>query len=256
MALFTDGPAPTIDDLVDEDSGLLDTAETVGINVTAKLRLATSEVQSELENWLRRPQPVIGPPWIQPPAIGQVVVTRELARWEKMQALAMVYRDAYFSQLIDRYQGKWDEYARLTRDASDQFVANGVGLVTDPVPRAELPVLGTVTVLSNQASGTFYASATWVNAAGQEGAPSEAASIVVPTGSLMTVMVMSAPANAVGFNVYVGAALAMMTLQNPAPLPLGESFTYVPGAFSSSRLAGNGQKPDYIKPLPRTLLRG
>ena len=48
MALFTDGPACTIDDLIDEDSGLLDTAQTVGINVTAKLKLAMSEVQSEL----------------------------------------------------------------------------------------------------------------------------------------------------------------------------------------------------------------
>ena len=37
MALFLDGPAVTIDDLIAEDSGLLATAQTVGINVTAKL---------------------------------------------------------------------------------------------------------------------------------------------------------------------------------------------------------------------------
>jgi hypothetical protein len=256
MALFTDGPANKIDDLVDEDSGLLETAETVGINVTAKLHLAMSEVQSELENWLARPQPAFGPPWIQPPVIGQVVVTRELARWEKMQALAMVYRDAYFTQLVDRYQGKWDEYDRLTRYARDQFVANGVGLVANPLPRAPLPVLGTVSAGSLVTVGTFYACVTWVNAAGQEGAASEAASITVPAEQFMTVMVAGAPANAAGFNVYVGTVLAMMTLQNSGAIGIGESFTVVPGSATSSQIAGNGQKPDYVKPLPRTILRG
>ncbi len=259
MALFTDGPACTIHDLTDEDSGLLQTAESVGINVTAKLRLAMSEVQSELEAWLLRPQPamgVVGSPWLLPPGIGQVVVTPELARWEKMQALAMVYRDAYFSQLVDRYQGKWDEYAKLTRYARDQFVANGIGLVGDPMPRAELPVLGSASTSTTQAGGAFYAAVAWVNVAGQEGAASEAGSIRIPANNLMTVMASGAPANAVGFNVYAGTALGMMTRQNQVALPAGATFTWIPGAFTSSITAGNGQKPDYTRPLPRTMLRG
>ena len=44
MALFVDGPASTIDDLTDQDSGLLDVAETNGINVSTKLRLAQEEI--------------------------------------------------------------------------------------------------------------------------------------------------------------------------------------------------------------------
>jgi len=256
MALFVDGPACTIEDLIGEDSGLLVTAETGGINVTTKLWLAMGEVQSEVENWLIRPQPVIGPPWMQPPNIGQVVVTRELARWVKMQTLTMVYRDAYFSQLIDRYQGKWDEYAKLTRYARDQFVANGIGLVADPMPKAAIPVLGTVSVPSQQAGGTFYACLTWVNREGQEGAASDAGSITVPADNLMTVMASVAPAKAVGFNVYVGTTLTMMTLQSQVPLPSGVTFTYIPGEVNSDQIAGTGQKPDYVKPLPRTMLRG
>src|SRR5580700_9030671 len=111
MGLFMDGPAITIDDLIAEDSGLLITAQTVGINVTSKLGLAMSEVQSELETLLLRLQSavsVVG--LIQPPGIGQVVVTPDLARWEKMQALMMVYRDAAYTQLIDRYKSKWDMF--------------------------------------------------------------------------------------------------------------------------------------------------
>jgi len=261
MALFTDGPACTIDDLIAEDSALLTTAETVGINVTAKLRLAMGEVQSELETWMLKPQqaaPMSAPgvAWLQSPGIAQVVVTPELARWEKMQALSMVYRDAYFSQLVDRYQGKWDEYAKLTRYARDQFVANGIGLVNSPVPRATLPVLGTETVLSVQPGGNFYACIAWVNGAGQEGAASDAASIVVPAGSVMTLMASGAPTNAAGFNVYVGTAPGALTLQNSTALPVGVSFTWIPGLFTSEQAPGTGQKPDYVKPLPRTMLRG
>ncbi len=260
MALFMDGPACTITELTEEDSGLLATAESVGINVTAKLRLAMGELRSELEAWLIRPRAsmsaVPGLAWSQPARVTQVVVTPELKRWEKMQALSMVYRDAYFSQLVDRYQGKWDEYAKLARYARDQFMANGIGLVSDPVPVADVAVLGTMTVPSQQAGGMFYASVAWVNAMGQEGAASAAASITVPAGSVMTLMAENAPPNATGFNVYVGTVPAMMPLQNSALLPVGGSFTYLPGMSSSNQMAGTGQKPDYVRPLPRTLLRG
>jgi len=256
MALFLDGPACSIDDLLDEDSGLLGTAQTVGINVTAKLRLAMSEVQSELETLLLRLQSSTGTGLILPPAIGQVVVTPDLSRWEKMQALTMVYRDASFTQLIDRYKGKWDVFTKLTQAARDQFIANGIGLVTDPMPKATLPVLGTVSVTGPQIGGTFYACVTWVNGAGQEGSPSDAGSIAVAANNRMTVMAMAPPASAVGFNVYVGTVLAMMTLQNGTVLPVGTSFTNVPGGSSSSQLPGSGQKPDFVKPLPATIMRG
>jgi hypothetical protein len=256
MALFLDGPAVGIDDLINEDSGLLDTALTVGINVTAKLQLAWSEVQSELETLLLRLQSAAAIGLIQPPSIGQVVVTPDMARWEKMQALAMVYRDASYTQLIDRYKNKWDMFIKLTQAARDQFVANGIGLVNNPLPVASLPVLGTVTTTSVQAGGTFYACVSWLNAAGQEGSPSPAASITVPAENLMTVMAAGAPANAVGFNVYAGNVLAMMTLQNGAAIPVGDTFTYIPGASGSFRLPGTGQVPDYVKALPATIMRG
>ncbi|HVW11635.1 MAG TPA: hypothetical protein VHC90_23795 [Bryobacteraceae bacterium] len=247
MALFTDGPACTIDDLVAEDSGLLETAQTVGINVTSKLKLAVSEVQSELTTLLAKLQPT--------PAVNQVVVTTDLARWEKMQALAMVYRDAAYTQLIDRYKSKWDMFVKLTCAAKDQFTVNGVGLVNDPLPKAELPVLGTIPA-DSQSGGTFYACVAWVNAAGQEGGPSDAGSIVVPANNAMTVMASDAPANATGFNVYAGTVLAMLTLQNTTPVGPGGSFTYVPGGSSSSKTPGTGQAPDSFKMLPATTQRG
>jgi hypothetical protein len=254
MALFVDGPSPTIDDLTDQDSGLLDVAETCGINVTTKLRLAHDEIATELELWLGRHRQPLEMVWGQLLRVGQIVVTPPLKQWEAMASLALVYRDASFSQLADRYQAKWSEYSSLARRAYDKFVASGMGLVHDPVAQAAPPLLGSL--MGPQAGGTFYASVAWVNAAGQEGAASAASSIAIPDGHLMTVSAVDAAMNAVGFNVYAGSALNAMIRQNDVPLPAGGTYTYVPGQFPEGPLPGTGQRPDFVRPLARTLLRG
>lgn len=254
MALFVDGPVSTIDDLTHQDSGLLDVAETCGIDATTKLWLAHEELETDLQLWLDRPRPtlelVFGPVL----RMEQVVVTPALKRWGIMQALSMFYRDAYFSQLVDRYQARWDEYSRLTRDAYERFVASGLGLVMSPVRKAAIPALSTVA--GPQQGGTFYASVSWVNTAGQEGAASEAASVTVADNNLMTVSAVNAPASAAGFNVYAGSSLNGIVVQNNVLLAPGASFTYVPGFTTHGRGPGLGQRPDVVRPLARTLLRG
>jgi hypothetical protein len=254
MALFADGPVSTIDDLTNQDSGFLEVAQTCGINATTKLELAHEELATDLQLWLDRPRPALDLVWNPIPRTEQVVVTPQLKRWETMQALAMFYRDAYFSQLVDRYQARWDEYSRLSRDAYEKFVASGLGIVLNPVPRASIPVLGAVA--GPQQGGTFYASVAWVNVEGQEGATSVAASITVADNNLMTVSAVNAPSNVTGFNVYAGSALNGMVAQNNIPLPPGGSFTYVPGFATEGRRPGMGQRPDVVLPLTRTILRG
>jgi len=254
MALFVDGPASTIDDLTAQDSGLLEVAQICEINTTTKIALAHDELEIDLQLWLDRPRPtmelVFGPPL----RLGQVVVTRPLKRWETITALAMFYRDAYFSQLVDRYQARWDEYSKLKRDAYEQFLASGLGIVGSPVPKASMPQLGVIA--GPQQGGTFYASVAWVNSAGQEGAPSTAVSIAVANNNLMTVTAVNPPANATGFNVYAGSSVTGLVAQNNVPLPQGSGFTYTPGFTTEGRSPGHGQAPDYVRPLARTLLRG
>jgi hypothetical protein len=254
MALFVDGPVSTIDDLTNQDSGLLDVAQTCGINATTKLELAHEELEGDLQLWLDRPRPTLELVWGPVLHIDQVVMTPTLKRWETLTGLAMFYRDAYFSQLVDRYQARWDEYSKLSREAYEKFVASGLGLVLSPVRKAAVPVLGTAA--GPQQGGTFYASVAWVNAAGQEGQASDAASIAVADNNLMTVTATGAPSNAVGFNVYAGTSLTGMVVQNSTPLAPGSSFTYVPGFATQGRGPGKGQQPDVIRPLARTLLRG
>ena len=254
MALFADGPACTIDDLVDQDSGLLDVAATNGINVTTKLRLAQEEIRSDLHLWLLKPRPTLEILWGPTLRIEQVVVTSTLKRWGTMHTLSLVYRDAYFSQLVDRYQAKWQEYAKLTWEARETFIATGVGLVSDPIPQAAPPRLASQT--APQKGGTFYASTSWVNKEGQEGASSAASSITIVDGNLMTITAADAPANATGFRVYAGASLSSMFLQNTVLLPVGATYLYIPGQVTQGPLPGTGQKPDFIRPLVRTSLRG
>jgi hypothetical protein len=186
--------------------------------------------------------------------IEQIVVTAPLKRWETMHALALVYRDAYFSQLVDRYQAKCQEYALLASGARESFIASGLGLVSDPIHRAQPPVLSSVN--GPQGGGTFYAGVSWVNAAGQEGAASVASSIAIPDGNLMTAAAVNAPKNAVGFWVYAGAALNSMFRQNDVVLPVDVTYTYIPGQVTQGPLPGSGQKPDFVRPLVRTQLRG
>ena len=111
MALFVDGPAPTIEDLADQDAGLLrrgadhrhqrlDEAAAGAGRDQDRPRVVADQAAAGhrcgLANWSCGTMP----------RIEQVVVTPPLKRWETMHALELVYRDAYFSQLVDRYQAK------------------------------------------------------------------------------------------------------------------------------------------------------
>jgi hypothetical protein len=129
-----------------------------------------------------------------------------------------------------------------------------VGIVSDPLRQACPPTLGTTT--GPQSGGTFYASVAWVNAMNQEGAPSVAASITIADGNLMTVSTSASPANAIGFNVYAGGDLNKMFRQHDVPLPVTGSYLYVPGQRLDGVTPGEGQRPDFMRPLARTILRG
>jgi len=254
MALFTDGPAPTVDDLVDEDSGLLDVSENTGINVTAKLRLAHEELATDLRLWLNKRRPLMEMLWVPSLRIEQIVVTAPLRRWEGLQALAMVYRDAYFSALVDRYQAKWQEFAKLARDARESFLASGMALVSDPIARPDPPVLGTTP--APYPGGTYYVSVAGVNVAGQEGAASWASSVTTTTGNGILVAPFAWGRNVVAFRVYAGPALGEMIRQNSVDPPAGLTYTYLPGQVTSGPLPGSGQAVEFVRPMARTIPRG
>ena len=224
MALFTDGTISTIDELMAYESALLDVARTERIDLTVKLLLARQEIGIELAMFLveRGGGEWSGIAW---PALElkNIVVTAPLKKWHIFHTLALVYRDAYNSQLNDRYKGKWKEYYRLAKWASEALYRIGVGIVGDPLVQADKPALSSVA--GPLPGALYYAQAAWVNASGAEGNPSEL--VVLSTGSntLLVAEAVDAPANAQYWDVYVGLTVGDVTLQNDTPLPVAQKWT-------------------------------
>src|SRR5262249_34930326 len=160
------GPMNTIEDLRAQDSQLADVASTEGIDLTQKLSLAHEKIGIDLEQLLGGRYP-----------LASVVSTLPLALWHNYRTLEMAYADACFSHLNDRYKAKRDQFHDLAKWAYERVIELGVGIAAAPVPRAAKPYLSAVPGFTTP--GTYYATMTWVNAAGEEGAAAAADAIEV-----------------------------------------------------------------------------
>jgi hypothetical protein len=156
--------------------------------------------------------------------------------------------------VVDRFEAKWQGYVELASVARESFLAGGLPAVNEPIPRAAAPAL--VSVAGTGTGGTFYASVAWVNATGQQGAASEVSSMTVADGNVMVVAAVNPPSNATGFLVYAGTALNALALQTSVALPVSSTYEYIPGQITSGPGPGHGQKPEFFRPAPRTILRG
>jgi hypothetical protein len=187
-----------------------------------------------------------------------VVVTPALKLWHTFRSLEMVYSDAYNSQLNDRYAGKRDQFHARAQWAYEMLVAAGIGVASVPVPRAAMPAVRAAaapapgTPLPN---GTYYATMAWVNAGGEDGASAIPATVATTGSSLLVEPAGATPKNAVGWNVYVGAGPDSMAQQNGSPIAIGQTWLQ-PGVVATGRRPGPGQRPSYLKPVPRVIQRG
>jgi hypothetical protein len=253
MALFTDGAFTSIEDLREHDTQLLNVATVEGIDVTQKLALAQEELGIEVAGLLNQLKtPLILGGLNAPPALHQVVVTPPLKLWHIFRTLEMVYRDAYNSQLNDRYAGRRDEFHERGKWAYNRVIQDGMGMAANPVRQAATPVPQAST--GGLAANTYYVSIAWINAAGEEGA-SSAPAVIEVTGSSFSVRT-TAPSNVTGWNMYCGTSPATMTIQNVAALAPGQTWVQPDTLSTTGRLAGNGQSPTYRLPVPRTIQRG
>jgi hypothetical protein len=258
MALFTDGPPSTIDDMAARDSQLLNVAHAEEIDLTQKLNLARNELSLELLTLLRGSSYYDQWLWVTPkPNLNSVVVTPPLKLWNTYRALELVYSDAYNDQLNDRYGGKRDQYHEMAKQAFETLREMGLGVVTTPLPKASAPevVLAQPASGGNLPNGTYFAAISWVNAAGEEGAASEATVVTTASGTFL-VEAGDPPKTATGWNVYAGTDPNNLALQNAAPVEPGESWVQ-PGILTmTGRLPGTGQEPNYFRPIPRAIQRG
>ena len=255
MALFSDGPISTVDDLVQHDSSLISVASTEGIDVTAKLTLAHTEMGIELDALFGREASIYssgsGGALLDS---AHLAVSPSLKSWHIFRTLELVYRDAYFNLLNERYKGKWSEYQSLARWAMGKFIEIGAGLINDPLSQPGEPMISLES--SSQAGGTLYVSVTVLNSAGEESTPSVAIEIAVPDGSVSLLQLGARPSNAISWNIYGGVSPSKMTLQTSVPLPTTASWEYVLPGSISGRGPGMGQTWNFIRDLPRRIMRG
>lgn len=255
MALFTDGLVSSMDDLSAQDSQLADVAAAEGIDVTQKLALAQEEVALGLDALLTGMSVPEQSLWISRKGIHCVVVTPALRLWHTYRALEMVYADAYNNQLNDRYAGKRDQFHSKAGWAYDKLIRLGAGMVHDPIPRAAMPNLTAAASGSPLPDGTYYVTMAWTNRRGEEGASAVPNTVSTVSGTLM-VQPLNAPANAAGWNVYVGADAGSMFRQNPAPIGTADAWTQPATLTAAGARAGQGQHPNYTRPIPRVIQRG
>lgn len=254
--LLTDGNPNDPTDLTVYETEILSVAATEGIDLNAKLTLATLEISEDVLDVLLDHTRTVDPLPNMRRTIGvsDVVVSQQMQRWQALHTLAIVYRDAFNNQLNDRYQAKWREYALLALDGRAKTLKFGIGIVANPIPEAETPVVGSVS--GNGAGGTFYAQVTWVSATGQEGAPSVASALTIQAANNLTVQAVNPPTVATGFNVYIGTSADATTLQNSAPVAIGGTFTMPDSGLIVGTPVGTGQAADYYVTGGSLLRRG
>jgi hypothetical protein len=255
MALFSDGPPASIDDLVQQDSFLLGVASTEGIDVTTKLQLAYNDLAIELSVIFDRESSIYAPVLGEAPLdSNHLSVTPALQQWHLFRSLELFYRDAYFNQLNDRYQAKWSEFQSLASLNRGRFIDTGAGLVIDPLDMPGAPV--TSFQAASQAGGTVYVTVTFVNTEGEESSPATVTESVVPDGNVLLVGAPLWPANATGWNLYGGTSPGTLVLQNAGPLVLGNSWQFVLPGIQSGPSPGTGQSANVTRDLPRRIMRG
>jgi len=254
MALFTDGPPCSIEDLSAQDSQLLDVASSEGINVTQKLELTHTEVGTELYRLLNRMGPTGLLVWASVrPNLAGVVVTPPLRQWYMFRTLEAFYADAYNSQLNDRYAGKRDQFHELAQRAYSRLIAGGVGMVTGPIPQPPKPTLSAAP--GALPDNLYYATMTWVNRSSEEGAPAPLSSIMT-SASTFALQPGETPLGVSGWNVYAGTDAELLVRQNESQLAIGDLWVQPNCIATTGRKAGHGQAPTYLQPVPRVLQRG
>lgn len=261
MPLFLDGNISTIEDLRAYDSSILTVSNVEQVDLTAKLSLAQRELQVELQQMLARSSygqmrglnsfGQVTPATID---LSGVAVTEPLRQWHCLRTLALVYRDAYYSQLNDRYQGRWQEYVKLDGQAQLILFNTGIGMVADPIAQAAAPLLA-ISAGSNQPA-TYYVRAAWLNAGGQEGQGSATSAVIADQFHMLTATAINAPSNAGAWNIYAGLTESSMTRQNANPLNPGDSWILPASGLADGPAPGEGQPPDYYLSPCNTIPRG
>lgn len=237
MALLVDGGLTSVAALQEHDTGILETATGEGIDLAGKLRLAETEVRADVERFLAR---------MGRGGIGQAAATDGMRLWHAWKTLEAVYRDAYFSQMNDRYGARWKHYRAMAAEQRHAVLEEGIGLVGRPLRRPAKPSVevenGTLE------AGAYRIQVSAVNATGEESAASEPAVFTAIAGCAARVTLGWLPEGATGWHVYAGSAEGPAGLQTAEPVEPG-------GVFTLASSPQPGRPPVEGQPVKEWVLR-
>lgn len=263
MALFTDAQVIAIDDLLRFEASIGQVAAAQGIDVNGKIALATSDIAERLKLWLLAQYPY-APNWFNPWLnshllnLGTVVTTPALQRWLCVASIAKIFAEAYNAQLNTRFQAKWQQYLQEADNSAEMAFRGGLGIVSNPLNQPPLPLLSVQS--GGLAAQTLFIQTTWVDAKGNESAPSPASSFTLGDASGITVAIVAnfatAPAAAAGWNIYAGELSNTVTRQNAAAIAMESTWQMPATGLAYGAAPGSGQKPDYYIQLSRQRQRG
>jgi hypothetical protein len=254
MALLVDGNISAVGDLQSYDTGVLEAARGESIDLEQKLRLGEQEITIHVATFLLRQRGRVPVRHNGEPDLSGVVVTAGLRRWHVLRTLALVYGDAYGSQLNDRYQKKRDYFERQAKEAEESYVDAGVGFVNDPIGRARQPQ---VTVGgAGPAAATYAVSVAWRSFRGERGEGSIPLVLKTENGQGWQVTGTYPPSNAESFDVYAGESESIMTQQNVAPVQVGGVWVLPADGLVTGPTPGDGQDVDYWIRHERVMRRG
>jgi hypothetical protein len=275
MALFTDSGLINISDLEVYESTLSKVASTHNINIGSKTAITLAAIGDRLLMRLVHAGGANGSGYYSgltstrtiaslPPQnrwlfdLDNVVVTDTLKRWICYEILAQVFSEAYNVQMNDRFKQKWADYAARAQETESSTYTLGIPVAYRPLAQPALAQVATGT--GTLPAGIITVQTTWVNAFGNEGAPSLLVPVTLPSASSFSVTIMPAqnnpPNTAVGWNVYVGANGNAPARQNSTTLPLNMLWTVPASGLVQGVAPTNGQQPDCFALDSQRTLRG
>jgi hypothetical protein len=254
MAMLLDGPPSTIADLTLRDSDLLNVSVSEGVDLTAKLQLAATDIGMSVESMLLSTLPTYNTFRHAFPSLRHIAVTPPMKLWHTYATLRLVYQDLYYSRLNDRYQAKVKMFSEQEGRALDDLRTTGLGVVFDPLPQSLAPNIAVAE--TTDSGGTMYVAVTFVNQRGEEGLMSVPIEVDTQDQSAATVTIAALADNAVGWNLYAGLSPDALRRQNSQTLDPVASTILAPGRLSAGRKPGTGQHANVLHPMPRRILRG
>ena len=244
MALLVDGAWCKVDDLQFYDGSATTVAAEEGIDLAAKMLLSEAWITDRVDAFLR---------WESALTALNAVVDERLKRWHVANVLAMLYRDASFSQANDRFEKKWKAFEQIADRRKTEYFLAGISYVVNPVRRPNAPA---VNVIVGALPASAYAVAvTRLDAGGRESAPSECTAVQAAAGNGLSVEATGLAAGEF-WNVYASDGDAPLRKQNSVALRAAEMWIMPSAGLVNGLEAVDGQAPDGCVQQRRILPRG